>query len=230
MWIPALPVSCSLFNDGLHVSHVGQKQSHIQHAFGDCLLCCVQVHVQAGTRTSWNLFKEEGHNWSWVIRRLYRNWPQDGSSNHRTPEQVALGYRSTTSREFCVLCPPCVCACARLYQMNDKGSNPAEFTLEDVFHCRYQESSISWISLIWYPHIVGMWKPRFEMWSLKVFWLAALFPPIGSLVSNLGFLLVSFSPNKRHCFISRPPGTFYSIQQRASIWNKVSNWLFYFTQ
>lgn len=45
---------------------------------------------------------------------------------------------STTSREFCVLCPQCVCvcACARLYQMNDKGSNPAAFAFEDVFHCR----------------------------------------------------------------------------------------------
>lgn len=163
----------------------------------------------------------KGHNWSWVIRRLYKQWPQDGSSKQRTPEPAALGTLSPNHVEkvwcfvsaMCVrvhVCMPVPDECQRYC------FNPATFAFEDVFHCRCQESTLSWISLIWCPHIVSMPKARFEIWNLKGFLLAVSFLPIRSLVSNLGFLLaVSFSPNKRHCFRSRLPGLFHSYQQRS---------------
>lgn len=41
-----VPVSSSLFDDGLHVCDVSQEQRHVQHALSYCLLCGIQVHVQ----------------------------------------------------------------------------------------------------------------------------------------------------------------------------------------
>lgn len=60
-WQHLVPVSRSLFDDGLHVCDVSQEQSHVQHALRRCLLCGVQVHVQiwgrAPLKIKQNIFK-----------------------------------------------------------------------------------------------------------------------------------------------------------------------------
>lgn len=70
-----VPVSSSLFDDGLHVCDVGEEQRHVQHALGHCLLCGVQIHVQIWGRTPLKMRYECSNRLIICFADICQNYP-----------------------------------------------------------------------------------------------------------------------------------------------------------